>query len=521
MADPAVDSSHTGAPVESDAPVPAELLDAFWRYERALMADDVPTLDLLFEDSPHTLRGDAGGLLVSHERIAAFRRGRGGAPKRRVDSVHVRVLTPELAAVIAILHPAAGGRGQQTQVWRRGPDGWRVLAAHVSGASPAVDSRIWRLVGTPLVDPTGNGDLAGETLAVKDLFDIAGQKVGGGVPDYLTAAASAATTAPALAALLAAGAAVTGIARTDEFAYSIAGVNPHYGTPPNAAVPGAIPGGSSSGPASAVALGQATIGLATDTAGSIRVPASYQGLWGLRTTHGAVPVDGVLPLAPSFDTVGWMTRDLATLLRVARVALPSDSASFPTGIAVAPALLATLDEEVRTAFWAGLDELVREGRLPDPVEVPLLDVADTFTAFRTVQAAEAWRAHGPWLTEHPGAVSGAVASRFALAAAVTEEQESAARVIVAAERAKLRDLLSAHILLLPAAASAAPQTTADPALIDRIRAQTLQLTCFAGVAGAPSLSAPLLTVDGAPLGFGILSPPGTDLALLDFAGTLL
>lgn len=520
MADPTV-SGDADVPVNSDAPIPDELLETFWRYERALMADDVPTLDSLFEDSPYTLRGDAGGLLISHHAIAAFRRGRGGAPRRRVDSVHIRVLSPDLATIIAVLRPAAGGRGQQTQVWRRGPDGWRVLAAHVSGVTPAVDSRVWRLVGTPLVESTGDGELIGETLAVKDLFDIAGQKVGGGVPAYLAAAAPAARTAPAVAALLSAGAVVTGIARTDEFAYSIAGVNPHYGTPPNAAVPGAIPGGSSSGPASAVALGQATIGLATDTAGSIRVPASYQGLWGLRTTHGVIPVAGLLPLAPSFDTVGWLTRDLATLRRVAGVALPPDSASLPTGVAVAPALLATLDEEVRAAFWTGLDELVQNGRLPDPVEVPLLDVAETFSAFRTVQAAEAWRAHGPWLAEHPGAVSGAVASRFALAAAVTEEQESAARVILAAERAKLRALLSTHTLLLPAAASAAPQTTADPAVIDRIRAQTLQLTCFAGVAGAPGLSAPLLTVDGAPLGLGILSPPGSDLALLDFAGTLL
>ncbi|MDO9079141.1 MAG: amidase family protein, partial [Brevundimonas sp.] len=115
------------------------------------------------------------------------------------------------------------------------------------------------------------------------------------------------------AGLLAAGASVPGIAQTDEFAYSIAGRNPHYGTPPNPAVLGGVPGWSSSGPASAVALGQASIGLGTDTVGSIRVPASYQGLWGLRTTHGSVSADRLLPLAPTFDSVGWVTRSAIAL----------------------------------------------------------------------------------------------------------------------------------------------------------------------------------------------------------------
>ncbi len=156
-----------------------------------------------------------------------------------------------------------------------------------------------------------------------------------------------------------------------------------------------------------------------------------------------------------------------------------------------------------------------------PIEVPLTGVAETFAAFRTVQAAEAWRAHGAWLTAHPGAVSGAVAERFALAAAVTEQQESAARVVLADARAQLRAILGESVLLLPAAASGAPQTTADAATIDRIRVQTLQLTCFAGVAGAPCVSAPLLTVDGAPLGLGLIGSPGADLALLDLAATLV
>ncbi|BDZ45654.1 AtzH-like domain-containing protein [Naasia aerilata] len=280
------------APVIADAAIPDGLLEAFWTYEQALMDDDVAVLDALFAPGPHTLRGDALGLLVGSDAISAFRRGRGGAPRRRIETVHVRPAGPDAAVVIAVLVPDFGGRGQQTQLWRRGTSGWQVAAAHVSAPAPAVDSRIWRLVGTPLVAGPGEGPLKRERVAVKDLFAIEGQQVGAGVPLFLRESPVQTATAPAVAELVAAGAHVVGIARTDQFAYSIAGDNEFYGTPPNAVVPGALPGGSSSGPASAVALGQASVGLATDTAGSIRVPASYQGLWGLRTTHGAVSTEG-------------------------------------------------------------------------------------------------------------------------------------------------------------------------------------------------------------------------------------
>lgn len=209
--------------------------------------------------------------------------------------------------------------------------------------SAAVDRSIWRVVGSPLVAGASSGPLRGESVAVKDLFDVAGFAVGAGVPAYLAESRPATASAPAVAALLAAGADMLGIAQTDEFAYSIAGRNFHYGTPPNVAVPGSIPGGSSSGPASAVALGQVSIGLGTDTAGSIRVPASYQGLWGLRTSHGAIDTAGLLPLARSFDAVGWLTRSSETLLRAAATSLDgSRQVGIPAEVVIAPAVRAEI-----------------------------------------------------------------------------------------------------------------------------------------------------------------------------------
>ncbi|MGN0102892.1 amidase family protein [Bifidobacterium thermacidophilum] len=178
---------------------------------------------------------------------------------------------------------------------------------HAVNRASAIDPTIWRVVGTPLIAATRLGPLSGMGVAVKDLYAVAGQRVGAGNPAYLAESPVQEHSAPAVQRLLDAGADVIGIARTDEFAYSLAGVNAHYGTPPNPRAPGRVPGGSSSGPASAVAAGQAAIGLGTDTAGSIRIPSAYQGLWGLRTTHGRISREGIHPLSGSFDTVGWMT----------------------------------------------------------------------------------------------------------------------------------------------------------------------------------------------------------------------
>jgi Asp-tRNA(Asn)/Glu-tRNA(Gln) amidotransferase A subunit family amidase len=500
--------------IEADGELPDGLLAAFERYERALGADDLAELDELFEPGEGTIRSDPAGVVVGHDAISAFRKGRGGAPARAVTVLHVRVLSPDAAMLVAELTPAAGGIGQQTQLWRRASGGWRIAAAHVSATPSAIDPRVWRVVGAPLVPPSPGaaGHLAGERVAVKDLFAVAGHRIGAGVPAYLAEAPVETVTASAVQVLLDAGAAVAGIARTDELAYSIAGANPHYGTPPNPAVPGALPGGSSSGPASAVALGHASIGLATDTAGSIRVPASYQGLWGLRTTHGAVPSDGLLPLAPSFDTIGWLTRDPELLARVAAVSL---DAGVPAAdrLAIAPGLLAGLDPPARAAFDAVLEGLEVD-------EVDLGDTEAAYEAFRTVQGFEAWGVHGPWIEAHPGAVRAGVAERFAWASRIGAGEADAARDRLEGLRHELRALLDTCTLALPAAASPALPADADDAAVDRVRGQTLRLTCFASLAGVPAVSAPLAAVGGAPLGVSLLGRPGSDTALVRLAARL-
>lgn len=524
-----------GVLVHCPGPVPDGVLDAFWRYDAALLANDRAALDELFLPGPDTVRGDGRVLLVGHEAIAGFRSGRAVIPTRKVAELQVRVLAPDAVLIMARTQDGEAG-GLQTQLWRHTADGWRVAAAHVSlPARPApapgsvprapVDPAVWRVAGVPLLPPLGRGPLDGLGVAVKDLIAVEGHPTGGGVPAYLAGQPPRPASAPAVTALRLAGVHLAGIAQTDEFAYSIAGSNSHYGTAPNPAAPARLGGGSSSGPAAAVALGQAQVGLGTDTAGSIRVPAAYQGLVGFRPTHGAVPSDGVLPLAPSFDTVGWLTRDVGTSAAVAAVLLPA-----PDGAPAAPALVLRLPLAERLAepltrdlFAGRVAALQAAGALPPARSRPAALTAETleqwFTAFRTVQAYEAWLTHGSWIEAHPGSLGADVAARFAAAAAVTGEEAAAARATLAAARDQLREWLDGAILVLPTVPGPAPLRTAGPAEIDDVRGRTLRISCLSPIAGAPAISLPLNGHD-APVGLCLIGAPGSDLALLSTAARL-
>lgn len=521
--------TSNGVPVHSPDQIPEGVLDAFWRYDAALLGNDRAVLGELFLKGPDTVRGDGRVLLVGHDAITGFRSARAVIPARKVAELQVRVLAPH--AVLIMARTADGeSAGLQTQVWQRTGDGWRIAAAHVSlPARPApapapVDPAVWRVAGVPLAPALGSGPLDGLGVAVKDLIAVEGHPTGGGVPAYLAGQPPQAASAPAVTALRRAGAHLAGLAQTDEFAYSIAGSNSHYGAAPNPAAPSRLGGGSSSGPAAAVALGQANVGLGTDTAGSIRVPAAYQGLVGFRPTHGVVSSDGVLPLAPSFDTVGWLTRDVATSAAVAAVLLPprgDGTPAAPARVLRLPVAERLADPGTRELFAARAAALEAAGLVPPADTAGLTEgvLDEWFAAFRTVQAHEAWTSHGSWIEAHPGHLGPDVAARFAAAAAVTSAEAAAARVIVATAREQLRAWLHDALLILPTAPGPAPLRTGSPAEVDDVRARTLRISCLAPIAGAPAISLPLAG-PGAPLGFCLTGAPGSDLALLAAAARI-
>jgi amidase len=376
-----------------------------------------------------------------------------------------------------------------------------------------------------LAEPTGSGPLDGASFVVKDLFDVAGQRTGAGNPDVLAAARPASRHASSVAALLGAGATCIGKAHTVETAYALSGVNEHYGTPQNPVAPGRDPGGSSSGSAVAVASGMADFALGTDTAGSVRVPASYCGLVGVRPTHGRIPVDGVFPLAPRFDTVGWLAPSGETARRVGRVLLdPSDRHQRVGRVLVATDLFSRCEPIDPPA----IDDAVRRigdvvGRSPEPVRFWHDGEAEQWPlAFRILQRRDAWLANRGWIESSRPRFGPTIAQRWAEAAAVTDDQHAEAEQMAALLAERAWELLSdGTVLVLPSAVGPAPLLDGDPGEIAATRLKLMELSVISPIACSPQVSLPLMEVDGLPVGISLMASPGSDELLLDLAAELV
>nr|WP_312148651.1 amidase family protein [Paenibacillus odorifer] len=205
------------------------------------------------------------------------------------------------------------------------------------------------------VETLGSGILDGLTFAVKDVFAVAGHSSSAGNPDWLHSHHPSTEHAVVVHRLLLSGATLRGAAHTDELMYSLGGENHHFGTPINPRAVGRIPGGSSSGSAVAVASGSVDFALGTDTGGSIRVPSSYCGVYGFRPTHGAVDFQGVIPLSPAFDTIGWMSDRLDVLQQVGEVLLVAGSTSVKTSKKIGSSLEETVGKSIEKNVLENLE----------------------------------------------------------------------------------------------------------------------------------------------------------------------
>ena len=364
-----------------------------------------------------------------------------------------------------------------------------------------------------------SGPLAGLTCAVKDIYDIAGAKTGFGNPDWLRTHEPAKRTAPAAQMLLDAGAHLVGKTHTEEMAWSLTGENAHYGTPVNVSAPGRIPGGSSSGSAAAVAAGLVDFAIGSDTGGSVRLPASYCGILGMRPTHGRIPLEGVCPLAPSFDTCGWFARDAAVFERVGRILLRDNApAQKPGRLLVArdafafaePAAAAALDPALRKlAALLGRAEDVAVG--DEPLE-------KWMDYFRFPQGTEAWAAHREWVTRVQPQFGPAIKGRFAWAQAIAPQDAARARARREEITLRMEDMLRDNaVLVLPSAPGIAPLRNSPLKEQDELRGRALPMLCIAGLARLPQVSLPLAKLEGCPLGLSVIAARGNDTMLLDIA----
>ena len=369
------------------------------------------------------------------------------------------------------------------------------------------------------VPGAARGPMKGLTFATKDIFDVAGHVTGCGNPDWLAAHGPATRNAAAVQRLLNSGAHMMGKTITDEFAFSLNGQNFHYGTPRNAVTPERIPGGSSCGSVSAVAHGIVDLALGSDTGGSIRIPAALNGIYGIRPTHGAVDIGGVMRLAPSFDTVGWFARDARTLRRAGEVLPPADRAGLALSrFYVARDAFAVADTAIVDAVRAAM----KRAALPVTAEIDLATelggLAQWLKRFRRLQPREIWANLGDWIDTHKPRFGPEIAERFALCksvAATPAGDDQAFRERVAAHLDRV--LGPDGILLIPTAGTIAPRLDAGKEELAQFRDRTLSLTSIAGLGCLPQVQIPAGRVDGAAVGLSLVGPRGSDRALLALA----
>ncbi|BAN26827.1 amidase [Caballeronia insecticola] len=361
------------------------------------------------------------------------------------------------------------------------------------------------------VEASAHGPLDGLRFAVKDLIDVAGVTTGGGNPDWLATHAPAARHAPCVAKLLAAGASVDGKTITDELAYSLEGVNAHYGTPLNPRWPYALPGGSSSGSASAVASGEVDFALGTDTGGSVRVPAAFCGLWGIRTTHDDAALEGVLPFAPCFDTVGWFARSGALLARVADV-------MFADAPAVdVPASFVRFKEAFDTRALTEPDDAdrLREwSPSTDAIEIFAGDRASWLNVYQHLQDDAIRASLGAWIDANAPRFAADIATRFARMKSLDDAEVERCRVMRTALAARVENIVNQALIVLPTTPRALLAIDESADAIGTFYRDALTMNAVAAFAGLPQVTVPVANETDGPLALSFIGPRGSDRALI-------
>jgi amidase len=366
------------------------------------------------------------------------------------------------------------------------------------------------------------GPLAGLSAVVKDMYAIAGERAGGGNPDWLANATPATAHCGVVQKLLDAGATITGKTICDEFFYSVAGQNAHYGTPRNIRAPGRIPGGSSSGSAAAAAAGVCDFALGSDTGGSVRIPASLCGLYGIRTTHGRIGTKGVMDMSPSFDTVGWFAASAGVFRNVGGVLLDKQTVAAPIErLVVAHDGFTEADDAVAYIIRDALTEMLPALPKPQHARFAPSGLDAWRDAVRIIQAYEIWQVYGQFVAEKRPRFGPGVAERMRAAAKTTKSEADAARATHTAAREYIREQIAPGTMLaLPTAPCIAPRIDSSATELDSYRTRVMRLTCIAGLGGLPQISIPAGTVSGCPVGLSFIGWPGGDEALLDLAVTL-
>ena len=370
---------------------------------------------------------------------------------------------------------------------------------------------------------SATGPLAGMTFAAKDLFDVAGLVTGCGNPDWARTHAPAECHAWAVQSLLDAGASLRGRTVTDEISLGLLGRNQFQGAPVNPRAPDRLPGGSSSGSAAAVAGGLVDCALGTDSGGSVRVPASFTGLYGLRPTHGRISVEGLMTQSPSFDTVGLFARSPDVFEAVGRVLLAEHAGPvMPERLLIATDALATADPAVAEALAPVIARLRGTFSANEDVVLASEGLPVWRDHQRRLQQFEFSLTFRDWIDRTNPRFSFEVGRSLALAALLTEADVAGDRIFRQEVRQRIDNLLDQrYVLCLPTVPILPPHRDISLSAMAEAGSRIVTFTCIAGLTGLPQVNLPLgETPDGIPVGLSLIGWRGGDAALLSLATML-
>ena len=359
------------------------------------------------------------------------------------------------------------------------------------------------------------GLLSNLNFVLKDMCDVKNLKTSCGNPDFFKKCDFANDYAPFLKDLLNEGPVLKGITVCDEFFYSLIGENGHYGTPTNLNAPSCVPGGSSSGSAAALTTDLYDFSIGSDTGGSVRIPASFCGLIGMRPTHNRINTKGVYPMAPSFDTVGWFANNPEIFQKVGNVLLNNierSNVDFKQYV-VAEDLLELCDAEVQDNFNNYINvniPNINKTRLSTNTKAIIAD------NFRILQGAEVKENIIPWIEKNKPNISPEIRSRIDMASKITDIEVNRALIF----RKTLIDeieksLPEGTIAVFPTSPFSAPKSGQDDESLGSFRKRLMELTSVAGMTSRPQITIPRLKDKSGPVGISLLGWKYSDEILLN------
>ena len=360
-----------------------------------------------------------------------------------------------------------------------------------------------------------NGRLKNLKFVLKDMCDIKNIKTSCGNPDFYKACEPAKKHAEFLSNILSEGAILEGITICDEFFYSVIGENSHYGTPKNLNAPNCVPGGSSSGSAAALTTDLFDFSIGSDTGGSVRVPASFCGLLGIRPTHGRIKSNGVYPMAPSFDTIGWFSNNIKTFQKIGEVLLnknENENITFNQFV-IAEDLLELVDTDIKNQFNSYYKELhpnIKHIRLS---KFSKSEIADNF---RILQAGEIKEHVIPWIEKNKPKISLEINSRIEMASEILPLEIDAAKTFRQEIISEINNSLpEGDIAIFPTTPFSAPKCGQSDQDLGSDRKKIMEMTSIAGMTSRPQISIPKFKGKTGPVGISILGWQYSDEILLN------